>query len=240
MTVVGADLNPPRPVADAADTTIQPAVATAPAKAGRSKVPLLAGLGVAAVAVIAGVVLLGGGDDEPEPPPITRAPRPEFDLVEVTDDDGVITLSVLEKWDQVDGRNINFGNGVVTPDLVAAEDSGGFLEIGGFSISGIEVTVLDADGLVAGGFPGDAEGLLEQRVDSRNLANQCNTDRAPEADEVGGFDGFRQRFDGCDGNALLLFAGFDDEGRGLVVEAHLVDDEDEAAIEDVLDSIAIS
>jgi hypothetical protein len=240
MTVLGADLNPPRPADDAADTTIQAAVATAPAKAGRSKVPLLAGLGVAAVAVVAGVLLLGGGDDEPDAPPITRAPSPDFDLVDVADDDGIITLSVLEKWEQVDGRNINFGNGVETPDIVAAEDSDGFLESGGFSISGIEVTVLDTDGLVAGGFPVEAEGLLEERVDSRNLANQCNTDRAPEADDVAGFEGFRQRFDGCDGNALLLFAGFDDEGRGLVVEAHLVDDDDEAAIEDVLDSIAVA
>ena len=53
-----------------------------------------------------------------------------------------------------------------------------------------------------------------------------------------GFVGLLQRFEGCDGNALVVFAGIDG-GRGLVAEVHIVDEEDELALQDVLDSIEV-
>jgi hypothetical protein len=123
---------------------------------------------------------------------------------------------------------------------VAAEDAANFLNAGGFAISGIEVTVLEVDAIAAAGLPGDAEGLLDQRVSGRDLADECNTDLQPRAEETAGFDGFLQRFEGCDGSELAVFAGVDGAGRGLVIEAHLVDAEDVAALDAVLDSLSIA
>jgi hypothetical protein len=56
---------------------------------------------------------------------------------------------------------------------------------------------------------------------------------------VAGFVGLLQRFEGCDGNELVVFAGTSG-GRGLVAEVHLVEPEDEAALDAVLASIAVS
>jgi hypothetical protein len=241
MTVIGADLNPPRPKAAAEEAPAPTTGGAPPAEGGGSKRGLLIGAGaLAVVAAIGGFLALSGDDDEPEAPPITRAPQNDPDLVEVSDDDGVITVGVLEKWDDVDGRNLQVADGIATPDLVAAEDAANFLNAGGFAISGIEVTVLEVDAIAAAGLPGDAEGLLDQRVSGRDLADECNTDLQPRAEETAGFDGFLQRFEGCDGSELAVFAGVDGAGRGLVIEAHLVDAEDVAALDAVLDSLSIA
>jgi hypothetical protein len=242
MHVIGADVNPPRPEAPAEDQPADAPPGGAAPAAGRSKKALLIG-GAAAVAVLAavgGFLAFSGDDDEPAAPPITRAPRPEVDLVEVSDDDGVITVGVLEKWEDVDGRNLDFGNGLAAPDLVAAEDAEAFLPDGGFAISGIEVTLLEPDVLAGAGLPADAAGLLDFRVSGRDLADECNTDLEPRDEETAGFAGLLQRFEGCDGSELVVFAGVDGDGRGLLIEVHLVDEEDVAALDAVLESISIA
>jgi hypothetical protein len=203
---------------------------------------------VAALAVVAAVVAffaLSGGDDgaadDDERTTITRAPV--ADLVDAADDTGTITFGRLEKWDDVDGRLLTVVEGITTPDVIAAEGddaAANFLGAGGFAISGIEITLLDAPAMGALALPAEAAAVLEFRtVTERRLAAECNTALEPDDAEVAGFDGLLQRFEGCDGGALVVFAGVDGAGQALVVEAHLLDDEDEASIEDVLDSIEI-
>lgn len=242
MTVIGADLNPPRPEAEVTDVAARATLAATGPWGGGSKKPWLIGAGVLAVVAIGGFLAFGGDDDgdDPRPTPLTRPEREDIDLVVTVDDTGTINVSVIERWDDVDGRNLEVADGVLTPDLIAAEDVDGFLSADGFGVSGIEVTFLEADALAAAGLPTDAGGLLGQRVSGRNLANQCSTDLPPAEAELGGFDGVRQRFEGCDGSTLEVFAGVDGNGQGLVIEAHLVNDEDENAIELVLESISIS
>jgi hypothetical protein len=248
MTVVGQDITPPRP--DPAAEAAPEAGAAGPAPAGapskkRSPVLLIVAVLVLAAAVGAFFVLSGGDDDtagdDDERTTVTRADV--LDLVDAADDSGTIDFGRLEKWDDVDGRPLTVVEGVTTPDVIAAEGddaAANFLGAGGFAISGIEITLLDAPAMAALGLPAEAATVLEFRtVTERRLAAECNTALEPEEAEVAGFDGLLQRFEGCDGIALAVFAGVDGAGQALVVEAHLVDDEDEAAIEDVLDSIEI-
>ena len=245
MTVLGQDLTPPRPElgADAAAAPDgEAAPGGAPAKKKKSPVLLIVAVLLIAAAVGAFFALSGGGDenadDEDDRTTVTRAEV--ADLVDAADDTGTINLGVLEKWDQVDGRLLPVVEGVNTPDVVAAEDAENFLSAGGFAISGIEVTLLDVPAMAALALPADAAAVLEFRtVTERGLAAQCNTALEPEEAQVAGFEGLLQRFEGCDGNELVVFAGVDGAGQALVVEAHLVDEEDEAGIEDVLDSIEI-
>lgn len=243
MTVVGQDLTPPRP-----ETEPEPVSegdgggAPAPAKK-RSPVPILLGV-LLVVGAVAAFLVLGGGDDEGgDDEERTTVTRNVVDLRGDEDDTGAIQFGRLEKWGDVDGRPLTVADGVTTPDVIAAEgDDGaeGFLQAGGFQISGIEITLLEADAMAALALPADATAVLEFRtVTERRLASECATERAPDESTVAGFEGLLQRFEGCDGRALVVFAGIDDGGQALVVEAHLVDDEDEAAIEDVLDSIEV-
>lgn len=230
MTVIGPDRVVPRPVAeDTGETAPSPA---APAPKRRTGL-LIGAAAVAVVAVIAGVLLLGGGDDGDDDGRVlvTRPERPDVDLRNVSDDQGVITVGVIDSWDDVDGRPLDDGSGNLSPDIIAAEDADTFLADGGFATSGIEVTVVDgAD---------DATALLDARVGGRALDEECTTDLPPGDANVAGFSGLLQRFEGCDGNALVVFAGVSG-GRGLIAEVHLVEPEDEAALDAVLDSIVIT
>jgi len=244
MTVLGMDLTPPRPGLEA-DGEAPEAGGPAPGAPKKKRSPVLLIVGaLVLVALVAGTFFaLSGGDDETaddddETPTVTRAEV--VDLVDAADDTGTISLGRLEKWEDVDGRLLPVVEGVNTPDVIAAEDAANFLGTGGFTISGIEVTLLEAPAMEALTLPADATAILEFRtVTERRLAAECNTALEPEEAQVAGFEGLLQRFEGCDGRALVVFAGVDDAGQGLVVEAHLVDDEDEAGIEDVLDSIEI-
>jgi hypothetical protein len=244
MTVLGMDLMPPRPELEA-DGEAPEAGGPAPGAPTKKRSPVLLIVGaLVLVALVAGVFFaLSGGDDETaddddETPTVTRAEVVE--LVDAADDTGTISLGRLEKWEDVDGRLLPVVEGVNTPDVIAAEDAANFLGAGGFTISGIEVTLLEAPAMAALALAPDANAILEFRtVTERRLAAECNTALEPEEAQVAGFEGLLQRFEGCDGRALVVFAGVDDAGQGLVVEAHLVDDEDEAGIEDVLDSIEI-
>ena len=230
MTVMGPDRVIARPVVEEEEA---PAAAPAPAPK-KSRAPLLIGAAVVIAGAIAAFVLLGGGDDEEDPDartPVTRAEAPDIELDEVSDDSGAITAGVIESWDDVDGRPLNDGAGGQVPDLIAATDAEGFLGADGFTISGIEVTVVEG--------VDDAGALLDARVTGRDLADQCNTDLQPRDEEVAGFTGLLQRFEGCDGNELVVFAGVAG-GRGLVAEVHLVEPEDEEALEAVLDSIVVT
>lgn len=239
MTVLGADLNPPRPVAEPEAEASSPA----PAPAGGSKKGLLIGAALVVVAAaVGGALVLGGGDDDggDEPPTgFTRIDQVEVDLRDVQDDSGTITVGAIERWDDVNGEDGVQGEPGTAPDVVVAEDATGFFQEGGFRISGIEVSLLPAALLDANGIQADVQELRDARVDDRSLARECNTTREPTAFEVAGFTGELQRFDGCDGSAIEVFVGVDD-GNALVIEAHLVDDEDEAAIEAVLESIQVS
>jgi hypothetical protein len=267
MTVIGADLSPPRPVEreePAPVAAAPPAAAGSPAAAApsaapppaapeappaspapsawRSRLPVLIGAGVLAVVAIAAFLLVGrdDGDGDDDRSGFERPEEEGADLEAVSDDDGVISVGVIERWDEVDGRNLPIAEGVVASDLIAAEDAEGFLQRGGVTISGIEVTVLEVEALAAAGLPSEAAALLADRVANRGLADACSSDLEPQAAEIGGFQGQRQRFEECDGGALEVFAGVDQGGRALVVEVHLVDDDDQAALEDVLGSISIS
>lgn len=241
MTVVGVDRTPPRPVVEEEPAPDPAAGAAAPsAKRPKRRLLLLLLVFVLAAAGGAAFLLLGGDDDDDEGADgFERREAPDVELVEVTDDDGVITVGALERWDDVDGRNLEVADDVGTPDLVAAEDADSFLGAGGFAISGIEVTLLRAEALDAAGLEVDARAILEARVADRDLADECTTDLAPDDAEVAGFSGLLQRFEGCDGSSLAVFAGVDGD-EALVFEAHLVDDEDEAAFDAVVESIGIS
>jgi hypothetical protein len=225
MTVIGPDRVVPRPAVEEE----APAEAAPPPPA-KSRAPVV--IGVLALLVVAGLVgflVLGGDDDDDagdDRAPVTRAEAPDVDLTTVSDDSGTINVDVLERWDDVDGRPLG-----EDPDVVAAEDADGFLQAEGFGISGIEVTLVGA--------ADDAQVLLDDRVLGRGLNDECTTDLAPEAREVAGFAGLQQRFEGCDGSALVVFAGVAG-GQGLVAEVHLVEQEDEDALDAVLESIAIS
>jgi hypothetical protein len=235
MTVLGPDrvVARPEPQPETAPETAPPPATKPPAK-GRTGVLVGAGLAVVA-AVVAGFLLLGGddGDDDDNGgrTPVTRADRADVELAEASDDSGTITVGVIDSWSDVDGRPLSDGAGGQAPDLVAAEDADAFLQVGGFAISGIELTVVEG--------VDDAAALLDARVSGRGLADECLTDREPGPREVAGFVGLLQRFDGCDGNGLVVFAGIAG-GRGLVAEVHLVDEEDEAALDAVLDSVSVA
>jgi len=235
MTVLGPDrvVARPAPEAEAEVAPDAQQAAAGPPAAKPKRTGVLVALGVLVVAaVVAGVLLLGGGggdgdDDDGGRAPVTRAEAADVDLEEVSDDTDAITVGVIDAWDDVDGRPLDG----VSPDIVAAADSGAFLQADGFAVSGIEVTIVDgAD---------DARALLDDRVSGRGLADQCTTDLEPRDRDVAGFAGLLQRFEGCDGNALVVFAGVAG-GRGLVAEVHLVEPEDEVALDAVLDSIAVA
>lgn len=234
MTVLGPDRVVERPVVG---EEAEGSAAATPSPAARRKAPvaLIAAAVAVVVAAVGAFVVLGGDDDEAADDdgraPVTRPEAPDVDLRTVSDDSGAISVGVLDRWGDVDGRPLDDGAGGAQPDLVAAEDAGAFLDEGGFAVSGIEITVVDG--------AEDAEALLDARVTGRGLADECTTDLPPDDQEVAGFDGLLQRFEGCDGNALVVFAGVAD-GRGLVAEVHLVEDEDEAALGDVLDSITVT
>jgi hypothetical protein len=231
MVVLGPDRVIARPVAPVEE---EAPVAAAPPPKKKSPVPLLIGALVVVAAVVAAFLVLGGDDGEDADDDRTPVSRPEtvdIDLETVSDDSGVISVGVIESWDDVDGRPLSDGAGGQAPDLVAAADADGFLGADGFLISGIEVTLVEG--------VDDAASLLDARVTGRDLADQCNTDLEPRAEEVAGFVGLLQRFEGCDGNALQVFAGVAG-GRGLVAEVHLVEPEDEEAFEDVLASIEVT
>jgi hypothetical protein len=242
MTVIGAELNPPRPdVEDEAPAEpAAPDAEPAAAKSSRKGGLLLLALLLVVAAVVAGVVLLTGGDDDDDVAGdgFDRPEEVDVDLTPISDDDGVITVGVIARWDDVDGRNLEVADDVVTPDLVASEDAGTFLDAGSFDVSGIEITVMDADALAASDLELDAGAILDARVDGRNLADGCTTDRPATDEEIAGFAGQLRRFEGCDGASLVAFAGVD-AGRALVIEAHLVDADDEAAIDAVLASIVV-
>jgi hypothetical protein len=128
-------------------------------------------------------------------------------------------------------------SGVEVADIIAAESVAEFQD--GVGTSGVEVTFLPADAIAAGGLPTDAAELLDFRVDARDLAASCSRELQPQEAEVAGFSGLSQRFEECDGASAVVFTGFDDDGDALAVELHLVDADDEAALDDVLDSIEI-
>lgn len=242
MTVLGAAPDPPRPVVETGpDPVTTPAVVApppaeaAPRRSGRTGLLIVLALLVVA-AVVAGVLLLTGDDDDDETG--AGAGRVEQGLTAISDDDEVITVGIIGRWADVDGRNLQVAEGVTTPDLIAAADADTFLDPGSFDVPGIEVTLLEAEALAALGLRLDAAAILQDRVDRRDLAGGCTTDGPATDEEIAGFDGVLRRFEGCDGAALIAFAGVD-AGRALVVEAHLVDDADEAAIDAVLESIAI-
>lgn len=242
MTVIGADLTPSRAAAAMAD---QEAAAPAPAASGggSKKGLLIGGALVVVAAAVGGVLVLGGGDDGDDEAitTITRREVVEVDLTNVSDDSGTITVGAIDRWDDSNGEAFIDQDGVFAPDIVVAEDANAFFLGGGFSISGIEVTFLPNDALPVLGVDADVEQLLDNRVtdSQRNLGNECATALAPRDFDIADFVGQLQRFEGCDGNVVEVFAGLLD-GDALVVEVHLVDDDDEAAIEQVFDSIAIS
>lgn len=233
MSVVGPDRAVPRPQVDGGDEDADAATESAAAPAPKRRpVALLAGLALLLVAAaVAGVLVLGGGDDEPEDPrtPVTRPEAPDVELVEETNDDGTITVGRIEAWDDVDGSPAADADGNQLPDIVAATDVQAFFG-GDVTTSGIEVTVFDG--------VDDAEALLQARIDDRGLADECTTDLPPTDEELAGFAGVLERFEGCSGGELVVFAGVSG-GRGIVVEAHLVDDDDREAIDAVLESIRI-
>jgi hypothetical protein len=205
------------------------------------------GLGVLAVAAIAavGFLVLGGDDDGgDDPPPFDRGGEQEEDdeevaveLTDVQDVDEVITVGTIERWADVNGANLTV-EGVAVQDVIAAESVADFQD--DVSSSGVEVTFLPADAVAAADLPTDAEGLLAFRVDVRDLADACSRDLEPQDAEVAGFSGQSQRFEECGGATLVVFAGFDDAGNALTVEAHLVGADEEAAVDDVLDSVEIT
>ena len=137
MTVIGPDRVVPRPVVEEEPSVTKPVPA---AKSKRSPM-VFALLGLVAVAVVAVFLVLsgddGGDDDEGTRAPVTRPDAPDVDLTDVSDDSGTLSLGVLERWDDVDGRPLG-GD----PDVVAAEDADAFLDLEGFAVSGIEVTLV--------------------------------------------------------------------------------------------------
>ena len=238
MTVIGADLNPPRPVA-AAEEAPRPAAGPPPGGGSKKGLRLAAAIVIVAAAAGGAFLLLGGDDDEDdeEPTGFTRPEQVDVELREVQDDAGVITVGAIDRWDDVNGEDA-LGDGTA-PDVVVAEDANGFFAAGGFDISGIEVTLLTAEALDALGLDADVATIRDNRIGPRNLDQECSTELPPSDRAVAGFDGETQRFEDCDGTAIEVFVGLDGD-QALVVEAHLVDDDDEAAIEAVLDSISIS
>jgi Protein kinase domain len=243
MHVIGTDLTTARPRAedaDAADAAPPPSPGGGEAKQKKSRLPLLVGAALVVVAVaVATVLVLGGGDDDADDDDATGFTRPdveELDLREVSDDSDTITLGAIERWDEVDGRPID--TDPPSPDVVVAEDPATFFE-GGFDVSGVEVTFHSSDALASEGLDADAEAILVDRVTERALDDQCVTENDGIDITVAGFSGQLVRFDDCDGTSIEVFAGIDG-GDALLVEAHLVDDEDEAAIEQVLESITIA
>lgn len=242
MTVLGQDTTPPRPAPVEVDEEAAGDGGGPPsAPPAKRRGPLLLVLGALVIAaIVAGVLLLGGDDGdggEAARTTITRRQAPDL-LDDGVDGTGTIRFSRLEKW-EVDGRLLPVAEGVAVPDVIAAVDPEAFLQPGGFAVSGIEITLLDEPGMAALGLPEDPAAVLASRTQAeRRLAAECSRELPPADAEVAGFDGLVQRFEGCDGRKLLVFAGVTG-GEALVVEAHLVDAEDEQAIDDVLDSIEI-
>ena len=209
-----------------------------PPKKTQARVALFAGLGVlAVVAVGAAVLLLGGGDDddgggggggiEVDEDAADVAFRP------IVDDSGAIALQAPDFWSDVNGRALEFDDGTQTPDVVIAEDAGSFLDDP--EVSGVEVTAFDltdAPEVVAGD-------LLSGRSDARGLGPRCTSDLPPARTATfGGVPGLLQRFEGCDGTVIVLFAGV--QGTvGVLVETHLVDAQDELVLDQVLESVQV-
>jgi hypothetical protein len=241
MTVVGPDRVVPR--SELAGGPENTAAAAPVASVSNTNLLIAAGvLGLVLVALVAFLLFGQGGevnaDDGREPATNPGGDVVEFDLREESDDDGVITLQAPDIWGQSDGSQLGVGDAGTANDLVVANgDPIAFTrELG---ISGLEATVFELADLDALGLETDADGLRDGRVLDRNLAVDCTTDLPPEDAEIGGFEGSIQRFDDCGSSSNIVVFGGVDGDFGVVIEAHLLNDDDEAALEPVLDSIRI-
>ena len=204
--------------------TEPPAVERKPRRRGW---PIVAGVGAVVVAaIVAALVLAGGGSGE--------------DLIETSDATGTITLSVPERWSSVGPLPFGFpDSAAIILDVVAATDEAAFastLAIGGIDVSYANESAIDEFGVL-----GDPDALVQPLVDDADLENVCDSEDEEETDaEVGGFLGTLRTFNDCGGAvAVQVFGGFDDDGAGLQIITHLVDEDDEAVIDSVLDSIDI-
>ena len=238
---------PPRPAwtEAATDPAIDP---PAPATRRRRRLPVWVPIVVlvAVIGVVASLALvLGGGDDgndENEAEEFSRdddAADTESEFVAAADDSGVITVEAPARWDSVGGAAVDFVDSeVVAPDLVVATAENEFpTDLG---VAGINITFFDAASIEEFGVLGDVPALVAPRVDGFGLDDVCEDEDEPSEFDLDGFDGSMRYFNGCEGTAgVAVFGGFDADDRGIIVEAHLVDEVDEADLEAVLASIDI-
>jgi hypothetical protein len=216
---------------------------TADTGGGGSRTPMIAGI-VAAVVVLGGIAFFafgrGGDDPGPDRTPITAAgpDAADFDFRDVSDDGGVVSLQAPDIWPDQDGSPLVLGD-IEFNDIVVSDGDPIDFTAAGREIAGIEITVESRADLDDLGLPSDADGIRNGRVADRDLTNDCTTNRPPEVRTVAGFEGATQRFEDCgDVPAIVVFGGVDDDD-GMVIEAHLLDAEDEAVLDAVLDSISV-
>jgi hypothetical protein len=147
---------------------------------------------------------------------------------------------VPARWDSVGGAPIGFDDSeVVAPDLVVAVDEERFpFELG---VAGVNVTAFDAAAIEEFGVLGDVPSLVAPRIDGFALEDGCESEADPTDFDLDGYEGSMRYFNGCGDTAgVAVFGGFDAEGRGIIVEAHLVDAGDEAELEAILATLDIS
>jgi actin-like ATPase involved in cell morphogenesis len=238
---------PPRPA------WTEPAIAPAPGPAAtapptRRRLPVWVPIVVlvAVIGVVASFALvLGGGDDgndENDSAEFSRdddAADTEPEFVAASDDTGVITVETPARWDSVGGAPVEFDDSeVVAPDLVVATAEDEFLT--DLGVAGINITFFDAASIEEFGVLGDVPALVAPHIDGFGLEDVCEDEDEPSEFDLDGFDGSMRYFNGCDGTSgVAVFGGFDADDRAIIVEAHLVDEVDEADLEAILGSIDI-
>jgi hypothetical protein len=199
---------------------------------------------VAAVAVvgIATMLLTRGGDGDGDGSPLgfERVEPGAEGLLEASDATGTIAVEVPERWSSVGGLPIGFDDSdVVAPDLVVSTDEERFQEE--LPVPGVNIRWFDAAAIEEFGVLGDAAGLVGPEVELFDLPGVCAGDTDEPDVEIAGYSGDRRRFEDCGGaQSVEVFGGFNDDGDGLIVIIRAVDDDDEAVLDDVLASIALT
>ncbi len=210
-----------------------------------SRTPLI--LGAAAVVVLligsglAFALTRDGGDNGDET--TTTEPEEEIEAVEldgVADDTDVVSVDVPEDWDDVDG--VPFDDG--TPNIQASPDIDDFL--GSFDVAGVSFSAFTASSQAFPFDPAD-EDQIEALIDAfaeRDTHGDPPEDACDDVDrddfDENDFSGFLDTYTDCgdEGSDYFVIAAANDDGSvGIVAELTLLDDDEKAAVDDILDSL---
>jgi len=214
-----------------------PGPAAAPPPSRRGLVIGLAAGGavlVAVVAVVAVAMVRSGTGPGPTPtvdPTEIATPDDYAAYAPVTDDADVLTVTVPEEWDDVDGSAWEIDGDEIGVQVQAAPDLGRFQET--WNVPGL---IFGASSLLVD------DGSLEDLLDAVDFSDQCTGQDREEYDD-GVYTGFEDHYTACgrtDTTYTVIAALPEDESYVVLVQIQAVDPRDVAAGDRIVDSFLVT